>query len=142
MKFIKIVTSHTQEEVDKLVSEFDEITFDRIFNLYNSFSYVEFNNESGKTAMYASIEEFQIKQLISEFIQNEIQFSYEDITKQVLFGTIPTLEKEELNNNLQAIANLFIDENIDADVVLDKINEMGIESISERDKKILNSQSI
>jgi len=139
MKFIKIVTSHTQEEVDKLVSEFDEITFDRIFNLYNSFSYVEFNNESGKTAMYASIEEFQIKQLISEFIQNEIQFSYEDITKQVLFGTIPTLEKEELNNNLQAIANLFIDENIDADVVLDKINEMGIESISERDKKVLQS---
>jgi hypothetical protein len=139
MKFIKVITAHTQEEVDSLVAEFDEITFDRIFKLYTSFNYVEFNNESGKTAMYAAIEEGQIKQLFSEFVKQEIQFSYEDITKQVLFGTIPTLENEELNNNLQSIASMFIDDNLDTNVVLDKISELGMASISERDKKVLES---
>jgi hypothetical protein len=142
MKFIKVITEHTQEEMDGLVSEFDEITFDRLLNLYNSFNYVEFYTEEGKTAMYASLYEHQIEQLFSEFIKHEVKFSYEDTTKQILFGNLPILEDEKLNKNLQGILNLFIDENLDTDVVLDKISEMGISSISERDKKILNSQSI
>jgi len=139
MKFIKVITEHTQEEMDGLVSEFDEITFDRLLNLYNSFNYVEFYTEEGKTAMYASLNVRQIEQLFSEFIKHEVKFSFEDITKQVLFGTIPKIENEEKNNCLEAIVNMFIDENLDTDVVLDKINELGITSISERDKKVLEA---
>lgn len=142
MKFIKIITEHSQEEIDSLVCGFDEITFDRLLQLYNSFNYVEFYTEEGKTAMYAELNERQIEQLFSEFVKQEVKFSYEDITKQVLFGNLPVLEKEELNKNLQGILNLFIDENLNTDIVLDKINEMGITAISERDKKVLNSQSI
>jgi len=142
MKFIKVITEHTQEEMDGLVSEFDEITFDRLLNLYNSFNYVEFYTEEGKTAMYASLNVRQIEQLFSEFIKHEVKFSFEDVTKQVLFGNLPVLEDEKLNKNLQGILNLFIDENLDTDIVLDKIGELGINSISERDKEVLNSQSI
>ncbi len=137
MKFIKVVTSHTQEDIDNLIPKLDEIEYKRLFNLYSSFSYVEFNNESGYTAMYASMTDPQIKQLFSEFLKQEIKFSYEDITKEILFGNSIKLEDEQLNNNLQAIISVFIDENLDADVVLDKISEMGINAITELDRKVL-----
>ena len=142
MKFIKVTTEHTQEELDGLVSELDKITFDRLLALYDSFSYIEYYNENNKSAMYAALNDNQIKQLFSEFMKQEVKFSYEDITKQVLFGNLPVLKNRELNKDLQGILDLFIDENLDTDIVLDKINEMGINSISKRDKRVLNSQAI
>jgi hypothetical protein len=139
MRFIKVITEHTQESLDKFVLGLDVFTLERFNNVYNSFNYVEFENKNKTTAMYAAITHFQIETLFLEYVKHEINFSYEDITRNVLFGDLPTLEDEEKNKNLQAMTRLFIEDFLDIDTVLEKIKERGMESINETDIRVLES---
>lgn len=66
--------------------------------------------------------------------QNQIDFSYEDISDEVLFGQM-SFESVEFQESI----NDFIRENITIDTVLDKINQYGIENLSEFDKKFLDN---
>lgn len=139
MKFIKVITEHTQESLNKFVLSLDQFTLEHFCNIYSSFNYIEFEIENGFTAMYATISDNQIEKLFLEYVKHEINFSYEDITKNVLFGEFPKLEDEEKNNNLQAITKLFVEDYLDVNTVLEKISKMGIKSINEIDKRVLES---
>jgi len=139
MKFIKVITEHTQESLNKFVLSLDPFTLERFFNIYSCFNYVEFEVENKLTAMYATISDNQIEKLFLEYVKHEINFCYEDITKNVLFGDLPTLEDEEKNKNLQAMTKLFIEDYLDTDTVLEKIKERGMESINETDIRVLES---
>ena len=140
MKFIKIINNHTEQEVDDIISNFDSVSLNFIGELYLNQKHIEFNLEDGRGVMYAELEESQVNKLLSIYVKYGLDFSYEDITKSVLFGNVPFVNEEKCED-LKAIIKIFIEDNLDTDTVLDKISEMGIESISEQDKKVLVVQS-
>jgi len=140
MKFIKITINHTEQEVDNIISEFDSVSLDFIGELYLKQKHIEFNLEDGRGIMYAEMEESQVNKLLSIYVKYGVDFSYEDITKSVLFGNVPFVNEEKCED-LKALIQIFIEENLDTNTVLDKISEMGIDSISEQDKKVLVVQS-
>ena len=137
MKFVKVTTKHTDEEIDNIIAQLDEVSFELMLSLYESFKYVEVHNEDKHSVMYAAIEERQLEKLMLHFIRQGVDFLYEDITKSVLYGYIPELENEEKASTLKTIIDVFVDENLDTDTVLDKISEIGYHKLSERDKKVL-----
>jgi hypothetical protein len=137
MKFIKVITKHTREDVDNIVSQLSKIHKEILTNLYSNFNHVEYTSEEGFVGMYAVVDEKTIEKLFSEYVKCGIGFSFEDLTKSVLYGKVPAMPREEEDLNLLAIVNEFMEDNLDADVVLDKISESGMESLTERDKKVL-----
>lgn len=139
MKFIKLTIKHNIQHMEDVVGQLDEYYITKLIDLYDSFKCVEFTTTDGLEAMYAVVDDFTINKLFKEYLNCEIDFSYEDITKSVLFGNpleIPTEEKRECLNYL---IHEFVDTHLDTDTVLDKISECGIFSLTEKDKKILET---
>jgi hypothetical protein len=139
MKFIKVTTKHTREQIDKIVSQMDSWSLKNLAKLYDSFKYIEFSTEKGSISMYATIPQDKIEHLFSEYIKWSIDFSFEDITKFVLFGDIPEIIGEQKSADLNALIKKFKEENLDTNTVLDKISENGIHSLTEQDKIVLRS---
>jgi len=65
------------------------------------------------------------------FTFNKVLKEYKDITKKVLFQK--DLPKVFSENNNKKILMEFLDKNLNSDLVLDKINSMGINSLTEID---------
>ena len=139
MKFIKITTRHTREELDKVVDGLDKVYKKILIDLYSEFNHLEYNTKDGFVAMYASIDDRKLVKLFECFTKNSLDFSYEDITKNVLFGNIPRIDQEHEEPNLKCLIDEFVADNLDTNTVLDKISEMGFNSLTEQDLKVLEA---
>lgn len=139
MKFIKITAGHTTQQMEGILGKLKESYVKYLHDLYNTFEYVEFTTSEGFEAMYAIVDDFTIEKLFNEYVNCEINFSYEDITKNVLFGNVLEISGEQKREYLNYLINLFIRENLNLNIVLDKISENGISSLTESDRKILIS---
>lgn len=136
MKFIKLTVKHNLQHIEDMVTKLDKSYIEKMNELYDSFKCVEFTTVEGLEVMYAVVDDFIIEKLFKEYMNCEISFSYEDITKSVLFGQIPEISREE-EKHLDYLISEFIDENLELDIVLDKINECGISSLTDKDRRIL-----
>jgi 16S rRNA U1498 N3-methylase RsmE len=87
--------------------------------------------------VYAILDDKTIETLVSKYIKLGISFKYEDVSRYVLFGNVPEVDEELSQNELNDMIHYFVGENLDIDIVLDKINELGISQLTEVDKKIL-----
>jgi hypothetical protein len=139
MKFIKVITKHTRQDIDLIVGQMDSFSMKRLFELYNSFKNIEFTTGDGYVGMYAVISEHEIEHLFSEYVKWSISFSFEDITKSILFGNCPEIEGEQKVLDFTALMKDFVEENLDTNTVLDKISEIGFHSLTEQDKRILQA---
>lgn len=137
MKFIKIISEHTRQELEKMGENADPYYSEHFDKLFSTFSYVQFLSEEQKVCLYAVLDDKTINKLFSQYVQVGISFKYEDMSKDILFGNIPHVDDDFSKNELKDMINYFIGENLDLDIVLDKINELGIEKLTEVDKKIL-----
>lgn len=133
MKFIKITTKHTDEQLRELMSKLSISEIDFIEKTYDKFNYVEFINEIGNKCMFASIDSSHITDLLSTYVSLSLDFIYEDLTKEALYNNIPTD-----NADVLAMLESYIDDNLDADTVLDKILELGKESLTDKDILVLS----
>jgi len=137
MKFIKVITKHTVKQMETIVGKLEDSYVVELCELYNSFECIEFTTKEGFEAMYAVVDDSTIEKLFTEYLRCEINFSYEDITKFVLFGNSLEISGESKKDYLNYLTTSFIRENLNSDAVLDKISEKGISSLTEIDKKIL-----
>ena len=64
----------------------------------------------------------------------------EDITDEVLYGKHDLEVYGFLKENVMITFDDYIENNITKDIILDKINLYGIDSLSENDKRILNDE--
>lgn len=140
MKFIKVITKHTSEELDIILNGLDSFSFEFMLSLYESFRYVEIDLPNGHNVLFAAIEDNQIEKLMSEFVKNEIDFTYEDITKLILYGETLKIEDEEKLKTLNIIIDEFIENNLDTDFVLEKLHELkDVKYLNQRDLKVLEN---
>jgi len=114
----------------------------KIFNfLMNIFSdsdlqniaYCENNN--GKDMLYVFLDIEKHKEIYNLFKKYDVLLSYKNLTSSFLYqkDLNPIFSGGEFKN---VLIN-FLESNLDKDMILDKINEMGIDSLNEVDYKIL-----
>lgn len=116
----------------------------RIFNNVKSvLSIDEFNNmvydenSDGLDVIYTFTDKFKLLEISQIFESYKILGEHKIITEDFLFqkGIPPIFETTE---NKKVLSD-FLNENLNSDIVLDKINNMGIDSLTEVDLSKLKS---
>ena len=128
MNVYKIKTSLTQEGLDELQKSMDESDFILINSVEDKVLNVDII-EDGFVSSYMICSEKILDLLKSIFYKYEVIFSVQDITKLFLYGQVDVDDVDFQN---------YLEDNLDIDIILDKINEVGIDSLSDLDKDILS----
>jgi hypothetical protein len=100
-------------------------------------SKIAFDLVDGYETVFCFIENYKCEKLIEIFKKYDVLVEYKDITEDVLFGfnQINDIECRETFNKLNSD---FLLGNLSIDIILDKINKFGINSLSDIDKKLLS----
>lgn len=121
--FYKIKTNLNQKQCDDILNSLT----DSELNYIKSLNFKAFDQEvDGKVTSYVITDRVALSNIFIFLRQNHIKFNYEDITEDVLIGTI-TFDNTDFEKECQE----FVNENITVDHILDKINKLGINSLSD-----------
>jgi hypothetical protein len=92
-------------------------------------------NENGYDMLYIFSEIEKHEQIYKLFKKHDILISYKNLTETFLY-------QKDLNSifnqgDFKKVLLNFLENNLDKDTILDKINDLGIDSLNEIDYKIL-----
>ena len=123
------LTEERDEEIDKSLDKSDR----EIINMVaddDEFSTFDITDDEGYLVSYILGDQKQINLMVSMLIKYEIKHTVTDITKEFMMGriSIPTLDFREYYIN-----------NLTKDLLLDKINEYGKESLTSYELQFLKS---
>ena len=131
MKIYKILTDLTEERDKYLKSNLTREEEKKIFRYFEdgniSYDLIE---ENGTITSYFMCSKEVLDYVTSLFYKYEVKFVISNITNDFLIGKVNIDDKDFQN---------YLLENLDIDTILDKINELGIDSLSDLDKKVLNN---
>lgn len=136
MLFIKVSSNHTEADLEKILQNAEPIIVGTVRNLYNSFNYVEYTNH-GFEEMYAVASEHEKDQLIKLYEFFGMNFRIEDISKEILFGYEPEIDDIQKGEHLKILTKEFVLTHLGIDIVLDKILEKGLDSLTNYDFEVL-----
>lgn len=144
MKFYKIETDHTQLEIDKIIFKLTLIESEEIDKIFRNLNVVEFTDERRKEALFAVLNEPDLEKLKNLYTKYNINYTINDLSKEVLFDIPFNIRYKDSNmrNVTLKIKKLIKDYKKNwttTDVVLDKILELGIESLTDFDYSVLKS---
>jgi hypothetical protein len=134
MKFFKVKTYETVERL----KEIDEKLPQDISEKVQSMPGDAFDERVSENEMisYFHIEESDFYFIINILFENYVKLEYEDITFDVL------MDKYEFKDeDFEIVKKDYIKNNTTLDIVLDKINLKGINSLNDIDKELLESFS-
>jgi hypothetical protein len=144
MKFYKIQTDHTQLEIDKIIFKLTLIESEEIDKIFRNLNVVEFTDERRKEALFAVLNEPDLVKLKNLYTKYNINYTINDLSKEVLFDIPFNIRYKDSNmrNVTLKIKKIIKDYKKNwttTDVVLDKILELGIESLTDFDYSVLKS---
>jgi hypothetical protein len=129
MRIYKISTDLTEERDEYLKSNLTREEEKKIFRYFEdgNISYDLVGEDGTITSYFMCIKEV-LDYVTSLFYKYEVKFHINDITNDFLLGKI-NIDDVSFNN--------YLKENLNIDLILDKINELGINSLTDLDKEIL-----
>jgi len=142
MKLIKFTTNLTDKEVLEKVESLPMIEKEFIYKMSLEIDYLDFQDKFGKSGMFAVVDDWYINKINEFYTKLKINYKIVDLTKEAFMGDkIDVTYFNELNENIsKEVKDLiykFKEDFTDVDVVLDKILEKGIDSLTEFDKSFL-----
>jgi hypothetical protein len=133
------IPSQTDEKIDnQLLKLFAEMVLN-VGSHHMAFA----DCEKDRDQFYLFWPEYKIQELVALFKGTGAEMQYKDVTDEILNSSLKNKEFEEAFS-VEKTYNLlkeFMLSNLTQDMILDKINEQGIESLNEFDKTILSSMS-
>jgi hypothetical protein len=144
MKFINVKTKSTQCEIDEILFNMSMSDVKKVENLYSSFDFVEYTDDNDLECMFCVIDDYHLSKLSKCYKGFSIDFEFVDLTKEVFYD-IPfriTYKNQFKKTIVSKVINLISEFKFnytDVDIVLDKINERGIDSLTDFDKNVLES---
>ena len=128
MRVYKIYTGLTEDQFSDLSNMLDDSEVYMVETLHDQVLNVDIV-ENGLVSSYLICDEKCLNFIVSLLYKYEVKFKLKDITKIFLYGQV-TVDDVDFQN--------FLKESLDIDTILDKINEVGIESLTDLDKEILS----
>jgi hypothetical protein len=125
-----IVADHKSKFMKKKI-------FNKLMNIFSgdlgNVAYCD--NPEGLDMLYVFLDIEKHKEIYELFKQYDVLVSYKNLTSEFLY-------QKELNSifndgEFKDVLVNFLESNLDKDTILDKINDMGIDSLNEVDYKIL-----
>lgn len=92
-------------------------------------------NPEGLDMLYVFLDIEKHKEIYNLFNQYSVLVSYKNLTSEFLYQK--DLNSIFYNGDFKDVLFNFLESNLDKDTILDKINDMGIDSLNEVDYKIL-----
>ena len=125
----RIDTKLTKDQSDKIVDSLSVLEIERLEG-YNLKAFdIEVN---GRVSSYIITDRYVLTRIIIFLRSRRINFSYENITNKVFFNEV-NFEDDNFTKEIED----FIKQNITLDDILDKISYLGVDSLTEIDKKKL-----
>jgi hypothetical protein len=129
MNIYKISTNLTESESDKIYNNLSREDKKKISDLNEGVLNSDIFDEFGHMTSYMICNKEVVDFIVNVFHENKVKYKVENITKLFLYGQVKIEDKDFQN---------FLKENLDIDTILDKINEIGINSLTDLDKEILS----
>ena len=144
MKLVKVTTKHTQDEIQNIASFADPTQLQILEKIYSKFEYVEFVDENKMVSMFCIVDDYTIKDLVKNYVNLSIDFSFEDLTKDAfLCNDINTNflgdDDIDMTGVINELVTNFYKNNVEVDDILDKILVKGVTSVNDVDKLILEN---
>ena len=144
MKFINVKTKSTQCEIDEILFNMSVSDIKKVENLYSSFDFVEYTDDNDLECMFCVIDDYHLSKLSECYKEFSINFDFVDLTKEVFYDipfriTYKNQFKKPIVSRVINLISEFKFNYTDIDIVLDKINERGIDSLTDFDKNVLES---
>ena len=128
MRVYKIYTGLTEDQFSNLGNMLDKSEIYMVETLQDQVLNVDIV-ENGLVSSYFICDEKSLDFIVSLLYKYEVKFKLKDITKIFLYGQV-TVDDVDFQK--------FLKESLDIDTILDKINEVGIDSLTDLDKEILS----
>ena len=129
MNVYKVSTNLTESESDKIYNSLSRENKKKISDLNEGVLNNDIFDKFGHMTSYMICNKEVVDFIVDLFHENKVKYKVEDITKLFLYGQVKIEDKDFQN---------FLKENLDIDTILDKINEIGINSLTDLDKQILS----
>ena len=152
MRIFRIITSYTEDQTNKGLEKLSKETIKMLEDYVDRYEYYDlrYNDEVchwskgdlGLTIEICPVEHIEFIKKWDDIIHEGIDgyTTIEDITDEVLYGQHNMEIYGFFKNEMIMIFDEYIIDNITKDIVLDKINLYGVESLTENDKRILNDE--
>lgn len=123
------LTEERDEEIDKSLDKSDREMINMVAD-DDEFSTFDITDDEGYLVSYILGDQKQINVMVSMLKKYEVKHTVTDITEEFMMGriSIPTLDFREYYHN-----------NLTKDLILDKINEYGKESLTSFELEFLKS---
>ena len=143
MRFYNLITESTQDDLDRILMKMSMPEIEYIEKLYKNFKSVEYTDKTVMECMYI-ITDYNVKEKLEKlYNSHNIKFKMIDITYDILFdNSIKTNYKNQYQKNVRIdifnLAKKYKEDWTTSDIVLDKILEKGINSLTDFDYSVLN----
>ena len=152
-KIYRLDSDYETDEINEIIENIPEPTKGILVDFAESLDFLievcrkedgTFSRTEGKEIMVVILDDWEKKRMLelTDLVYDKNRYVIKDISEEVLFGNHSEKNYPGVEENMKEIFESYIDMYLDHDTVLDKINMYGMASLSERDKKVLESENI
>jgi hypothetical protein len=152
-KIYRLDSDYTTDEINEIISNIPKDTKDILVKFADSLDLIAeiclkedgtYCKTDGKEIMIVVLYECEKERMIelTDLVYDRTKYNIKDISEEVLFGKHTEKDYPGVEEKVKEVFDTYLDMYLDHDVVLDKINMYGMPSLSERDKKVLESENI
>lgn len=144
MRFLNIKTNKTQHDIDIIILNMSNSDFDYLDYIYSLFDYVEYTDDNDMECMFCVVNDFELSKITECFLRFEIDFKFEDLSKDIFYDNKFKINFKNhsglyVKHLIKKLIEDFKNNNITIDIILDKILERGINSLSSFDYTTLKN---
>lgn len=152
-KIYRLDSDYETDEINEIIENIPEPTKQILVDFAESLDFLvevcrkedgTFSRTEGKEIMVVILDDWEKKKMLelTDLVYDKNKYVIKDISEEVLFGNHSEKNYPGVEEKMKEIFESYIDMYLDHDTVLDKINMYGMASLSERDKKVLESENI
>jgi hypothetical protein len=152
-KIYRLDSDYETDEINEIIENIPEPTKQILVDFAESLDFLvevcrkedgTFSRTEGKEIMVVILDDWEKKRILelTDLVYDKNRYVIKDISEEVLFGNHSEKNYPGVEEKMKEIFESYIDMYLDHDTVLDKINMYGMASLSERDKKVLESENI
>ena len=143
MKVLEFKTEHSDEVttlIDSLIEDQDRDILKDIFEKSDAIDFISNDSKYGIIGFFKQQEANEVEKIFKKY---GVLFKINDLTRDVFLEKDVHLNKTcpekvlNLDVFLKKMLNRFREENLNVDIVLEKINDKGIDSLSDKEREIL-----
>lgn len=151
-KIYRLDSDYTNSEVDDIINAIPKEVKENMEVMADSIDMIEiylqedgtYHISEGLDIIICILDEYEKEKILklTDMVYERSKYSIKDISESVLFEQHTEKEYKGVEDKVKKIFDRYLDVYLDHDTVLDKINMLGMTSLSERDKKVLESANI